>query len=543
MDWQNLLNQNRIRQTTRKQNSNDRNEFESDFGRIIFSPAIRRMHDKTQVFPLTTDDNIHSRLTHSLEVMSVGYSLGVTLCEKEIFCIRTNMTKYDLFRRIPIILKNCCLIHDIGNPPFGHFGETVIQDYFKELFKDADNRSQGYVVANKKNRISLTSDQKNDFLEFDGNAQGLRVLTKLQILNDAYGLNLTYATLASYIKYPNFDKSVKTGPIAIHKRGVYSTEIDYFKRIIDECDLKVNGLYIRHPLCYLMESADSICYLTMDIEDGFNKKIFDIEYLYSKLKDIDLISKRIEEIYFDKNKIYSNDTTKIVNFRIEIISKLVDLAVKNFIDNIKLIEEGVFNDELISEKNCKLVECLKEICQKKIFKSRDIVSLEITGHSVITGLLNYYIDFVFHDDKKYCKKAADLISSSIIRTAIEENRFKVCKRRLEQWRIKDPSQLTLPEKTKLKGDIDSLEKMIENFERLQEVILDLKKNAEKNSEKIEVFNNDFSKLIFELDELVKPELDDLEDYYKLRVIVDFVSGMTDQYALAHFQKISGQKIS
>ena len=131
MDWNKLLNADRLRKSERQKDS--RNEFESDFGRIIFSPALRRMHDKTQVFPLTTDDNIHSRLTHSMEVMSVGYSLGVRISEND--TIKQKFSgKRDLFREIPIIMKNICLIHDIGNPPFGHFGETVIQNYFKELF-------------------------------------------------------------------------------------------------------------------------------------------------------------------------------------------------------------------------------------------------------------------------------------------------------------------------------------------------------------------------------------------------------------------------
>ena len=135
MDWNKLLNNNRLRQFTPRDSEDARNDFESDFGRIIFSPALRRMHDKTQVFPLTSDDNLHSRLTHSMEVMSVGYSLGVKLCESPVLKDRLNKNLYQLFREIPVIIKNCCLVHDIGNPPFGHFGETIIQNYFQKFFK------------------------------------------------------------------------------------------------------------------------------------------------------------------------------------------------------------------------------------------------------------------------------------------------------------------------------------------------------------------------------------------------------------------------
>lgn len=462
MNWEKLLNNNRLRQSNRRNVEDARNDFESDFGRIIFSPALRRMHDKTQVFPLTTDDNIHSRLTHSMEVMSVGYSLGVKLCENEEFRTRLGKDKYDLFREIPIIVKNICLIHDIGNPPFGHFGETVIQNYFKDFFSRCGFRD--HEVENVQ-CLDLNAEQRLEFLNFDGNAQGLRVLTKLQILNDAYGLNLTFATLAAYIKYPNY-KEINEDVIEEHKQGVFYSEREYFDEIVNECGLRFEDRILRHPLCYLMEAADSICYLTMDMEDGYNMGLYDINYLYNKLKDIPSISEKIETIYKDADNYYKNDITKVVNFRIQIIQQLVLLAVTNFEANLLAIESGNYNKELIDDDGDELAEALKSICREKIFTYRDINSLEITGHSVIGGLLDYYIKFVFHKDKKYRKRASALISSSILNAAFEEN-----------------------------------------------------------------------KLIGE-----DAKIDNLSDYYKLKVIVDFISGMTDQYALNHYQKISGQKI-
>lgn len=468
--WIKLLNNNRLRQSTGRNPEDARNDFESDFGRIIFSPALRRMHDKTQVFPLTSDDNIHSRLTHSMEVMSIGYSLGVKLCENNEFKERIGKDAFEIFREIPVLLKNVCLVHDIGNPPFGHFGETVVQNYFKDLFRTSLVSTDAKEIKEERDlcklAFNLTDDQKRDFLHFDGNAQGLRVLTKLQILNDTFGLNLTYATLASYIKYPNHT-DIKEDKIAKSKIGVFSSEINYFEKIVEACELKAQDENFRHPLCFLMEAADSICYLTMDIEDGYSKGLINLDEYYKLLKDIPTIGPQIQNIYEDKDDYYKNDITKIVNFRIKIIQQLVLLAVNSFINNIEDIETGKYNHELILDpQHSLLAKTLKDICYNVIFKYREINSLEITGHSVIKGLLDYYICFVFHHDKKYRKRASSLISESIIRVAIEE-----CE---------------LPSGS---------------------------------------------------------NLDDLNDYYKLRVIVDFISGMTDQFALTHYQKISGQKLN
>ena len=221
MNWEKLLSEKRIRKSDPK---DIRNPFESDYGRIIYSPALRRMHDKTQVFPLTTDDNIHSRLTHSNEVMSLGYTFGIKLCKSELIQKKTKKTELELMRVMPILLQSVCLIHDIGNAPFGHFAETIISEYFRNLEKSKNNSFR-----------KLNGHQKRDFLFYDGNAQGLRVLIKLQYLNDIFGLNLTCATLASYMKYPNYEQiNDKKGimPIEKNKHGVFYSEKDFFVSII-----------------------------------------------------------------------------------------------------------------------------------------------------------------------------------------------------------------------------------------------------------------------------------------------------------------------
>lgn len=437
MDWSKLLTEKRIRPSQR---SNDaRSAFESDFGRIIFSPATRRMHAKTQVFPLTDDDNIHSRLTHSLEVMSVGYSLSIRFCESGVFQKKTGKTAYELFREIPIILKNSCLIHDIGNPPFGHFGETVLQEYFRNLFQMPDCP------------IRLNEDEQREFVHFDGNAQGLRVLTKLQNLNDTYGLNLTSTTLAACIKYPNSD-SIDKSRIESKKVGVYQTEKAYLETIADHCGLFIDGRIVRHPLCYLVEAADSICYLTMDLEDGFSKKLYTLEELRTEIEE-----------FFPEIKPFLQeeipDTSKITKIRNALIGHLVENAYTQFEKHIDEIEQGTFNQELIFSAS-PLASHLQKFCIEKIFSIEEIYRLELVGHSVLNGLLDYFIDWIFVKGKDYRRRAIKILSDNIIQLVLRETGTT--------------------------------------------------------------------------------RFEDLTDYYKLRVIVDYLSSMTDRYALNLYRELSGR---
>lgn len=526
MNWNKLLNNGRLRGSTR--NEDARNDFESDFGRIIFSPAVRRMHDKTQVFPLTTDDNIHSRLTHSLEVMSIGYSMGVIICESPKIQKRTDKTEHELIREIPIIMKNICLLHDIGNPPFGHFGEEVIQEYFKNLFRESDK-----IKKEEDNfTLSLKENEKKDFLNFDGNAQGLRVITKLQRLDDAFGLNLTFATLGAFIKYPNNSDNCR-GTLNKKKRGVFCSEYEYFKDISKECGTIMGGnVYMRHPLSYLMEAADSICYLVMDIEDAFNKGLFNLEYLYEKLEPLsEMVGYEKLNADIEETKQHTNNTKKIVSLRIALIGNLVENAVKEFEEKIDEIENNNYNRELLDEKENRLVKILASISREKIFTSRDINSLELTGHSVMSGLLDYYIDFLLRkDNKKYRERASCLISGSIVDIAIEENFDSIIEKRKKEYEGNKDKQEKYDNILKCSEELKTLE------ERYNESI-EIEKETEKELyQKIKQKRNELRKLL-------EPKIEDLNDYYKLRIIVDFISGMTDQFALNHYRKISGQKIN
>lgn len=309
--WSKYLNDKRLRKSnadasrkTMSSNIDIRNAYESDFGRVVFSAASRRLHDKTQVFPLTDDDNIHSRLTHSLEVMNIGLSFSIYLSGNKTFCEKTELREIGVMRIINPILKTACLVHDIGNPPFGHFGEEVFQDYFKNLFQSLRDELNGKNTTSNLARhiIQSLQDEKkeelnnflndtdwcSDYCAFDGNAEGLRVLTKLQYIGDLYGLNLTTATLASSLKYPNIGQPIKDGNIAQHKHGVFSTERETVKKIAESCDLAVdNSQFKRHPLTFLVEAADSICYLVMDIEDAISKGWLDAKDVRREINNSD----------------------------------------------------------------------------------------------------------------------------------------------------------------------------------------------------------------------------------------------------------------
>ncbi|EMB20860.1 dGTP triphosphohydrolase [Treponema denticola] len=444
MEFEKYLNEARLRESHRNNPEDKRNEFESDYGRVIFSPAIRRMHDKTQVMPLSHDDNIHTRLTHSLEVMVVAYSIGVQLIENENFQKITKTVPESLIRKIPIILQTAAIVHDVGNPPFGHLGEASIQDFFEEYFKS--------------NETELSKEQKEDFTNFDGNAQGFRILTKLQILDDLYGLNLTKASLAAYLKYPNSDEIEKD---KIHKkrRGVFQSEKEYLENIAKDTGMIYDGTIIRHPLSFLVEAADNICYRAMDIEDGFNKKWFSFDDLVSHFEDSAIHSQLLG--------IQNSETSaasKITAFRLLVMNTLIPLCVNTFINNIIQITEGKYDHELIEDK-CNFDTKLKSVCQKWIFPKREIISMELQGDAVIKGLLTKLTEFLIKKPTRYSSRALSLISNSILKAALLENG------------------------------------------------LDVKK---------------------------KEEFINLNEYYKLRVIVDYISGMTDQFALSQFRILHGK---
>lgn len=511
MNWQNLLNENRLRTSNadsqRKEMSafDVRNPFESDFGRVVFSAASRRLHDKTQVFPLTSDDNIHSRLTHSMEVMNIGLSFSIYLSENKDFLGHTGLTDVDVLRKINPILKTSCLVHDIGNPPFGHFGEEVYQNYFSKLFNDLFNVLNGELCSpclatdivngleqKQKEELEIflkDKDRKADYENFDGNAEGLRVLSKLQYIGDLYGLNLTYGTLSATLKYPYYGlPNEDDEKISKHKHGVFFTEAGVVRQIAEKCGLlnEDKNIY-RHPLAFLMEAADSICYLVMDIDDAVSKGWLSAQTIMEKINVNKNISDDIKDkIIRNKDKIIRNkDTEKAslmkewVMLRTTLLSHLMDIATKKFIDKLEDIENGLYNNELIEDGD-NVYSVLKKLAMDSILSQRDIISLEITGRAVITGLFDSYFSMLFHSNKNVRSRVKALISKSIFKATLHEHLSN--------------------ERPQITGD-------------------------EIDEEYLSFDVKDFS----------------VEE--RFRLIRDYVACMTDKFALSQYQRISGQKIS
>lgn len=512
MEWNKLFNEGRRRTSSvdlhrfeMSGGTDNRNPFESDFGRVVFSSSCRRLHDKTQVFPLTSDDNIHSRLTHSMEVMNIGLSFAIYLCENDVFKEKTGLNDVKILRTISPILKTSCLVHDIGNPPFGHFGEIVIQEYFKDLFLNLERTCKNEANTSEISRFiynGLSEDKKNDlkesflkneclkydYIQFDGNAEGFRVLTKLQYLGDLFGLNLTYGTLASILKYPNYESKNKKGDISKHKHGVFFTEKKVLDDIINKCNLINNNEDIcRHPLVYLMEAADSICYYIMDIEDAIQKQWIKYDDLKSEIKKLN--NENINKKFFSTDDNCKYTKKKWIDLRTKLLTYLMELATNKFVTNIDKIIEGKYNDELI--ENDELTKLLKKLSKEKILSDRDIMSLEVTGEAVISGILNSYIKYFFHTEKSFRDRGKTLISKSIFMTVLHEY--------LEEHQ--NDNDFKYKEHKSIDGKCDTIENLY----------------------------NEFDVADFSVEE-------------RLRVIRDFIACMTDKFALNHLQKLNGQKI-
>ncbi|AIG29205.1 deoxyguanosinetriphosphate triphosphohydrolase [Flavobacterium psychrophilum] len=383
MNWEQLLSLKRQGDTSkrlRKEQDDTRLGFEVDYDRIIFSAAFRSLQDKTQVIPLSKTDFVHTRLTHSLEVSVVGRSIGRLVGKKII-------EKYPHLQEIHgyqandfgAIVAAACLAHDIGNPPFGHSGEKAIGEYFSigkgQQFKD-----------------KLTNKQWQDLIDFEGNANGFSVLTASRP-GVTGGLRLTYAVLGAFMKYPKESLPKKpTSNIADKKYGFFQTDKDFFQEVATELGMIPNKTgndmgYERHPLAYLVEAADDICYTIIDFEDGMNLGLvsedFALEYLIKLVKDS-----------IDSNK-YNTLTTKedrISYLRALAIGSLINDAVKIFIESEELILAGNFPYSLMDKSKYKAqMNDIIKLSVKNIYQSREVIEKELIGYQIINNLLDKFI--------------------------------------------------------------------------------------------------------------------------------------------------------
>lgn len=391
MEWIRLLCDDRIR-SFRKKNSIDlRSEFEKDYHRIIQSASFRRLQDKTQVFPLDNSDFIRTRLTHSLEVSSYGKSLGQSIGRTIINTIKdpTFLPEYGPY--ICDILQCAGLLHDIGNPPFGHFGEMVIRDWFRE------NLSKIYY--NDKPLADILNEQMlGDFYNFEGNTQALRLVTKLHYLVDEYGMNLTKALLGTIIKYPVSSTEIdKTGGDICHKKmGYFYADVDTFRDI--DRSLGLNGR--RHPLAYALEAADDIAYLTADIEDAFKKGCLNYRSLYDELKKA--APRKSEPEYENMLTVLREKYEKAVsglehqpefyalqNWMPRVQGHLLNCATLGFQKNYRRIMSGEMNRALIEGTTGeRMAYALGDIAYRYAFTTKPILRIEIAADRILCFLLD-----------------------------------------------------------------------------------------------------------------------------------------------------------
>ncbi len=388
MDWQQLLSKRLLGESKHKLTltQDGRSPFQRDFDRIVFSSAFRRLQDKTQVFPLPESDFVHTRLTHSLEVSCVGRSLG-NFVGAEIIKRNSRLKKnYSAFH-FGEIVSAACLAHDIGNPPFGHSGEDAISEYFK----NGSGKEFESTINNKK--------KWNDLTRFEGNAQGFRIITKLQNPKITGGLRLTHSTLSAFTKYPK--ESLISDDLTVHqikkklykKFGFFQSEKNIFEEVADETGLinkgdKNNFHWCRHPLAYLVEAADDICYRIMDLEDGFRLGLLTFSQTENLLMPL-LTNKKLNA-YESRDE---ND--KIGYLRAKVINDVLNETASVFLDEEKNILSGKFGNDLVSIiQKAKQLDEIKKISIEKIYSYRSVVEREAAGYEVLGGLLDVFITAV-----------------------------------------------------------------------------------------------------------------------------------------------------
>lgn len=449
--WTLLLSDNRFRKKSSTIPSDGRNPFENDYGRLISSAPIRRLQDKTQVFPLEQSDFIRTRLTHSLEVSYIGSSIGQSI-EKRL--IEKNDLDIALKGNLSSLLRVSGLVHDLGNPPFGHFGEEAVKKFFQDYFASNETTLEPFEIA--------------DFTNFDGNVQTLRILSKLSYFGDKYGYNLTFSSLASIIKYPSNSVEGNLGKdsaeIAKKKFGYFRSEQDKYDTINTELRLGNR----RHPVVYLLEAADDIAYSAADIEDGVKlgiinfydiRKIFETHLTINKeavLKKMDLLIENYSEDSESENLM-------IQQFRIFTQQLMIEGVVNAFDVYYEKIMNGILEKEIIDVSNAADVRKAYKKLQSRVFSDKSIIKKEIAGWEAIYGLL-----------KIFCEEAKS--PNFTISGNTRENRFY---------------------------------SIIASSHR-------------KVFEEIEQYKN--------------------EEYKKLQLVVDFITGMTDSYAISLYQELSGIKV-
>lgn len=484
---------------------------QSDRARLIYSAAFRRLQQKAQVFSLESNSAVRSRLTHSIEVSHIGRYLTATICEK----INKNGNFSDEIKAywnehnlaIANVVEISCLAHDIGNPPFGHFGEAAIVEWaYSEGIEKAILKSltQDKITLQVKNKIL------EDFFYFDGNPQGLRILTKLQGEDGFYGLNLTYSQLAAFMKY-TFGSSDKTSEKSKErpfskKIGFFETEREILERAWDKLEMGSNN---RHPLGFLMEASDDISYCVSDIEDGIEKEIISFEHFKN---EVTTGLKKLQDKHPHNHSILDSLISKLnerqaefpigsfLGFKTQLSNFLVDQVSDKFVELYSKLLSFEVTEPLISKKTIEyaILEVLREYTTKYLFTSYEAEKMELSGFAIIKGILDEY--------QKLISLTKEQFSHLILQN---QDKMRECKLSIERRLYNRlPKKHISAYKTAIANK--PINKMIDEFECLTQAF------EEISNEK--------------------------ELHLRLHLIVDFVSGMTDQFSMEIYQLIKGINI-
>lgn len=403
MNWKQLISNKRLGQESRHAiRHDDRSEFKRDYDRLIFSAPFRRMQNKTQVFPLPGSIFVHNRLTHSLEVASVGMSLGNDVAH----CVmKTRPELADtLFTQIGTIVSTACLAHDMGNPPFGHSGEKAIQTFFTE--------GKGAYLKDR-----LSPELWNDITHFEGNANAFRLLAHRFKGRRDGGFVMTYTTLASIVKYPFASALAEKGH---GKFGFFSTEADIFCRIADDLGIIRKSAddcpaeYARHPLVYLVEAADDICYEIMDIEDAHKLKI--VTYEETKRLFLDFFDEMGQNHIMQRihDEEITDDNEKVIYMRACVINALERACVDAFMRHEDEIMRGEFSDSLIDSIDDRLVKAYRnctELSKKRIYKSKPVLDVELSGFKIMDSLMEVMTEAAVNPQRFYSRQLISRVSS------------------------------------------------------------------------------------------------------------------------------------
>ncbi len=401
MNWNQLISNRRLGQEHRHpERHDDRTEFKRDYDRLIFSAPFRRLQNKTQVFPLPGSVFVHNRLTHSLEVASVGMSLGNDVAAQ---LQRRHPGLSPLVGELGQIVATACLAHDMGNPPFGHSGEKAIQTFFTE--------GKGQYL-----RDGVSAPFWDDITHFEGNANAFRLLTHQFLGRRPGGFVMTYSTLAAIVKYPHASSAAgRKG-----KFGFFCSEAPTYQRIASELGIRQLSApceplrYARHPLVYLVEAADDICYEIMDLEDAQKLKILSFEETARLL--LGFFSADVQERLMQRirDEQLTDENEQMQYLRACVIGKLENACVKAFVDNEDRILDGTFDGSLIDHigplEHEAYEHCVR-VSKARIYRSKPVLDVELSGYRIMATLMELMLEAIEHPDRYYSQQLIGRVSS------------------------------------------------------------------------------------------------------------------------------------